>query len=547
MKVFRGWLNTIMNRIKYNLIGGGFQHAKTSTLDKESKYLEWEFETKRNPETFYVDYQIIDGLKDKNDGKRKYAWLMESRAIVPTLVEHVIRNLEQFLETYEAIFTHDQRLLNLHDKFKWTPAYGFYIEKPNLYEKKKLVSMITSNKTMTKNHIFRNYLAGQLKDKLDLYGRGYNEIETKDEGLNDYMFSIAVENDCYETYFTEKILDCFALGTIPVYLGTPDIGEYFNMEGIIILDESFDINNLTEQLYHDKIEAVKDNFNRVLNTIGIPLSFAPFVGDAYDATTAAIFGARALGEKDPDLQQKHAADAAYAGIAAVPGAGDLAKVARVGRALGGLAPVVQTIGVGGRLRRPAQLGAPVAGMAAHAALWPDEPDKTHQKTPGADQSIMDTKNIGSMVDFLTKSNIPGGLGNYSRTAALPGRLTWSGNQSLAASYERVATGIVQNLNEVRGGGMPARTLERLKGALAFLAAPAGIAALAAIAGPIALGALGKESQEGDIALGEKGERGAGGAETAVSRLASVTGYIPQFNPAAAGLQALARRATGVMA
>ena len=290
-----------------------------------------------------------------------------------------------------------------------------------------------------------------------------------------------------------------------------------------------------------------DNFNRVLNTIGIPMALLGPVGDAYDATTAGIFGARALGEKDPETQKKHAADAAYAGIAAVPGVGEVARWGRIARALGSVAPTVTKVAK----TWPVKYGAPVAGMAAHSALWPDEPDKTHQKTPGADQSIMDTKNIGSMVDFLTKSNIPGSLGNYSRSAALPGPLTWSGNQSLAASYERVATGIVQNLNEarlpVRPSGMPARTWERIKGALAFLAAPAGVAALAAIAGPVALGALGKESQEGEIALGDKGESGAGGAQTAVSRLASVTGYIPQFNPAAAGLQALARRAGGLMA
>ena len=66
--------------------------------------------------------------------------------------------------------------------------------------------------------------------------------------------------------------------------------------------------------------------------------------------------------------------------------------------------------------------------------------------------------------------------------------------------------------------------------------------LAAIAGPIALGALAKEAQEGDVMLGQPGESGVRGAQTAVERLASSVGYIPQFNPAAIGLQALAKRA-----
>jgi hypothetical protein len=59
-------------------------------------------------------------------------------------------------------------------------------------------------------------------------------------------------------------MDCFAVGTIPVYLGAPDIGEHFNIDGIIVLDKDFDINNLTERLYRDKLDIVKENFERVL-------------------------------------------------------------------------------------------------------------------------------------------------------------------------------------------------------------------------------------------------------------------------------------------
>ena len=51
------------------------------------------------------------------------------------------------------------------------------------------------------------------EDHVDFYGRGFEtEIVRKEEGLCDYMFSIAIENASYETYF-EKLLDCFATGT----------------------------------------------------------------------------------------------------------------------------------------------------------------------------------------------------------------------------------------------------------------------------------------------------------------------------------------------
>jgi hypothetical protein len=100
-------------------------------------------------------------------------------------------------------------------------------------------------------------------DKIDVFGRGINEIPNKEVGLKDYMFSFAVENDTYDTYFTEKILDCFATGTIPIYMGTKKVVEYFNPDGIIFFDGMFDISQLTEELYQSKMEAIKDNYDRV--------------------------------------------------------------------------------------------------------------------------------------------------------------------------------------------------------------------------------------------------------------------------------------------
>jgi hypothetical protein len=76
------------------------------------------------------------------------------------------------------------------------------------------------------------------------------------------MFSVAIENGQYETYYTEKLLDCFATGTIPVYLGAPDIGKHFNMDGIIVLEDESTLDKLTPELYHSKIDAVKDNLER---------------------------------------------------------------------------------------------------------------------------------------------------------------------------------------------------------------------------------------------------------------------------------------------
>lgn len=122
-----------------------------------------------------------------------------------------------------------------------------------------MISMIASNKRITEGQNLRVQWAEMLEGQVDLYGRGFNEIENKEDGLCDYMFSVVIENGFYESYFTEKILDCFASGTIPVYMGSPDIGKYFNTDGIIQLTEEFDI---SDEIYYNKMNAIKDNLER---------------------------------------------------------------------------------------------------------------------------------------------------------------------------------------------------------------------------------------------------------------------------------------------
>lgn len=248
-------------RKKFNLVGDTFTHLTGgnkgySVHGKVSKYIEWVKEG--GDATFYIDNTINQGVQDKRPGL-KYLWLLESKFIKPGMVESIIENRELVESTYEVIFTHDQRLLALGDKFKWVPAQGFWIQEPKIYEKSKMISMISSNKRMCEGHVKRLEWIERIGDQVDLYGRGFNEITLKEEGLCDYMFSVAIENGQYETYFTEKLLDCFATGTIPVYLGAPDISKHFNKDGIIDLTEEFDV---SEDIYYSKMDAIKENLEK---------------------------------------------------------------------------------------------------------------------------------------------------------------------------------------------------------------------------------------------------------------------------------------------
>ena len=250
-----------MSRHKFNLVGNTFNYEdapKCSVWGKESKFTEWV--DVGGEGTFYIDGAIGYGLQDEVKGP-KYAWILESAAIIPQVTDWVKMNPEKTMDAFDVVFTHNQELIKIDpEKFKWTPAQGTWIKEPKIYEKSKMISMIASNKNMCAGHRKRLEWIEKFKDQVDFFGRGFaTEITLKEEGLCDYMFSIAIENAFYETYFTEKLLDCFATGTIPVYYGAPDIGDHFNKDGIIDLSEEFDV---SDEIYYSKMDAIKENLEK---------------------------------------------------------------------------------------------------------------------------------------------------------------------------------------------------------------------------------------------------------------------------------------------
>ena len=252
-------------------------------LNRVPKHVEWVHEGFNNhmktfnnlestDETFYTEQLIQLGLNDKTSAK-KYAWLIEPRWYNPMSVE-IKKNPEVYIESYDAIFTHDKELLDIDPKFKFVWGQGSIIEEVGLFEKSKLVSCVCSGLTMSEGHQLRLEIAQQLAQsgQVDMYGKAFNYIPRKIDGLKDYMFSFAMENSCYESYFTEKLHDCLLTGTMPVYLGAPDIGNFYNLDGIIVMERDdegcvvFDSEVLTEEYYYDHLDAVKDNYNRVVET-----------------------------------------------------------------------------------------------------------------------------------------------------------------------------------------------------------------------------------------------------------------------------------------
>jgi hypothetical protein len=251
-----------MGKFRINLIGGGFGHCNSSSGEMFPKYVEWGKDVRSSNISMYVDDAILSPV-DKT--KKNYAWIAESSEYIAPTISRIIQNIKYMEDNFELIFTHDKRLLSLSNKMRLviTNAVPWIIE-PKIYDKSKLASMIVSNKSSTSGHRYRLTALNKVRDRIDCFGAGWNRIEKKEQGLADYFFSIAMENGNYPNYFTEKVTDCFATGTIPVFWGTLTISEFFNEKGIIFYTDDFKIEDLSPELYYSKMDYIKDNFDRIL-------------------------------------------------------------------------------------------------------------------------------------------------------------------------------------------------------------------------------------------------------------------------------------------
>lgn len=107
-------------------------------------------------------------------------------------------------------------------------------------KKTKLISLIISDKAFTIGHRERLHFAIKLKEhfgeRLDIFGRGFREIDDKWTALAPYKYHVVIENCSARDYWTEKLSDCFLAGTYPLYFGCQNVTDYFPSQSLTQID-----------------------------------------------------------------------------------------------------------------------------------------------------------------------------------------------------------------------------------------------------------------------------------------------------------------------
>lgn len=141
-----------------------------------------------------------------------------------------------------------------------------YLKRMPVPDKKYNISVISSSKTMMPGHNRRmrllKFLKSEYNSKIDFYGNGFSNIEYKEDALDNYRFHICIENSSVPHYWSEKFADPLLGYSVPIYIGCPNIDEYFYGKGYFKADiRNFnEVKKLIDYILEDPINL----YNRIL-------------------------------------------------------------------------------------------------------------------------------------------------------------------------------------------------------------------------------------------------------------------------------------------
>jgi hypothetical protein len=231
---------------------------KQYTILKELLKTKYELEIKSdNPDYLIFDVHGCAHLNDKYQKSIKIAFFTENQIPDFNIIDYAVGHSHiMFLDRYF------KRPYFIGLFFDFNKKYLQLIRKKVLksHKRKKFCAAVISNNYWTDN--FRLEFIEELnKYKLvDMGGKYKNnvgKIKNKIKFLSSYKFSIAMENTEGNGYLSEKIIQSFISGTIPIYYGDYMVDEYINPKSLILIRGKNDI--------FEKIEFIKkiDNIDKL--------------------------------------------------------------------------------------------------------------------------------------------------------------------------------------------------------------------------------------------------------------------------------------------
>jgi hypothetical protein len=186
----------------------------------------------------------------------------------------------QILDHFGVVLTWNDDLVDGKKFFKFNyPELQPMQEHIPSFEERQFLCMIASNleETSYPGELYSlrrkaiRFFETSPPGTFDLYGKGWDvclnakgRIKDKFDTLKQYKFQICFENCHISGYITEKIFDCFAVGTIPIYFGASNIEDYIPTNCFIDFRQFHDfkemldfIQTVSKEEYEEYLENIR--------------------------------------------------------------------------------------------------------------------------------------------------------------------------------------------------------------------------------------------------------------------------------------------------
>ncbi|WP_145720517.1 glycosyltransferase family 10 fucosyltransferase [Mesorhizobium tianshanense] len=217
----------------------------------------WTLDKSRISEAAAVVFHIPNfreiGDAYKYPGQYWVAWSMESRQNYRRLAD------PEIMKHFDITMTYESR------SDVWAP----YLPRIRWWEEtfarpiplKTEIAPVAHFQSARLNYSGRVDFAAELSRhiKIDSYGRHLNNrsilgpdlgSKTKVGTIARHRFCLALENSIETDYVTEKIFDAFRAGTVPIYLGAPNVSEFVPTNSYIDANAFRDAKDLVSYLQH---------------------------------------------------------------------------------------------------------------------------------------------------------------------------------------------------------------------------------------------------------------------------------------------------------
>lgn len=189
---------------------------------------------------------------------------------------------QKTLDNFSKIYTWNDDLVDNQKYFKfYYPVLTPMQEDIPSFEEKKLCTFVSTNLSSNDPHSLYierakaiAFFEGIGEQGFEFYGRKWNAahyasyrgpIEDKLAVIKNYRFTLCYENCCDQNgYITEKIFDCFAAATVPIYWGAPNVATYIPKDCFIdrrdfstLLELHTFLKNMGRETYEGYIERIR--------------------------------------------------------------------------------------------------------------------------------------------------------------------------------------------------------------------------------------------------------------------------------------------------